>query len=372
MGEKTIPIFGLGVQRVFPLTVSMRVSLRQIAREAKVSVYTVSKALRGPAGVNKYTRKRILALAKKLGYVRDPSLSNALAYARRPDKPVYRETLAFLADLPQEQYDAMPWLREIYEGASQRAQELGYMLDCFSYPASERDQQALSRQILARGIRGLIISPGITTTPFHLKFDWSKFAAVEIGQTLFDSKLTNITRDSVEDFHAMFMELLVRGYKRIGLAVSNREEIRHGWVILSAFLTFQYRNPKIAHLPPLPHFNTNNLGKWLKRSRPDVIVTNGPWLQSGPNKVDKSIDVCRIDAFGGTDSGLRPDYANMGWTAVNALALNLQHREIHISTRPQSISIPNAWREGSCLRPRPADVPPLSLLSRTNYPPSAN
>ncbi|WP_169809712.1 LacI family DNA-binding transcriptional regulator [Terrimicrobium sacchariphilum] len=343
-------------------------SLRQIARQAGVSVYTVSKALRGPTGVNQETRKRILTIAKKLGYVRDPSLSNALAYARRPDKPIYRETLAFLADLPQDRYASMPWLKEICDGASQRARELGYTLDCFSYPSTERDQQALSRQILARGIRGLIISPGITTIPFHLKFDWSKFAAVEIGQTLVDSKLTNITRDSVEDFHAMFVELLIRGYKRIGLAVSNREEMRHGWVILSAYLTFQYRHPKITHLPPLSNFSSSNLEKWLKRSRPDVVVTNGQWLQTGPYKLDNSIDVCRIDAFGGTDSGLRPDYSNMGWTAVNALALNLQHREIHITTRSQSITIPNAWREGSCLRFRPLDSPamPLSLHEQSN------
>lgn len=60
---------------------------------------TVSYALRDMAGIPPETRKRVREVAEKLGYVRDPQMSYALTFARRRDKPVYRETIVLLASI---------------------------------------------------------------------------------------------------------------------------------------------------------------------------------------------------------------------------------------------------------------------------------
>ncbi|MFA6286737.1 MAG: LacI family DNA-binding transcriptional regulator [Opitutaceae bacterium] len=346
----------------------MRPSLRTIARAAGVSVSTVSLALRGLAKVDPETKKRIDSEAARIGYVRDPQLSHALSFARKTNKPVYRETLALLVDWPPGRLDEMPWLQELGEGAANRAAELGYAIETVLCRASAREQRAQSRQMSARGIRGLIVTPGILRTPYTLDFAWSQFAAVEIGQTLGPPALLRVFRDSADDYAGMFGELRLRGYRRIGLATTDHEEIRRHWAVLSAYLTFHHRNPGQVSPPALPSGAPKDFHRWLSREKPDVIVVNGShmrdWLRETGWKLPGDIGLCRIDAFSGHDSGLRPDYAGMGRAAVGALAANLERGEIGPPSAPPTLCIPNAWHEGTTLRARPADAPPLAIPLR--------
>ena len=43
--------------------------------------------------------------------------------------------------------------RQLYEGAKQRAEELGYKLDVFWYGQDYKDSKALNRVLKARGIQ---------------------------------------------------------------------------------------------------------------------------------------------------------------------------------------------------------------------------
>lgn len=349
----------------------MRPSLRTIAHAAGVSVATVSCALRGLAKVRPETRARVLATAEKLGYVRDPQLANALAFARRRHKRVYRESLAFLADAPAKNYPAMTWLARMHAGAAQRAAELGYGLECFRYPAEAKAQRAQSRQLHARGIRGLLLTPGLSRVPFALDMDWARFSSVEIGQTLRPALLPRIVSDYTDDYLAMMTELHLRGYQRIGLAVMEWEEVRRQWSIIAGYHAFHHCNPHLPKLAVLPTVSEDSslpkasFLKWFKRERPDVIVVNGPemgaWLQEEGWELPGDIGLCRIDAVGATDSGLHPDHAGMGRAGVNSLAASMERGEIGPPPSPSLLCIPNAWHEGTTLRPRPDAAPPLAL-----------
>ena len=54
----------------------MLISIRDVAKEAGVSVSTVSRALNGYDDVNEDTRKRIMDMASKLGYRPSQSARN--------------------------------------------------------------------------------------------------------------------------------------------------------------------------------------------------------------------------------------------------------------------------------------------------------
>src|SRR3989304_5016867 len=102
-------------------------SLRQIAKLAGVSAATVSMALRNHPRIPAATRRRVSALARRLGYkpnARIAALMGQIRLSRQPDGGACLGVISF--------YDnARPWegslhLARIYEGMKRRADTLGY------------------------------------------------------------------------------------------------------------------------------------------------------------------------------------------------------------------------------------------------------
>ena len=337
----------------------MRTSLRTIATAAGVCVATASRALRDLPGVEPETRDRVLAAARRLGYVRDPLLATALAFARRAQKPVYRETIAFMAAVPERERLASPWLAGIHRGVAERAASLGYGLQWVLIPRQPTQQRALGRQLHARGIRGLAITPVVAGTLLKIDLDWSRFSAIEIGHALWAPDLPRVERDLADDYVRMFDRLRDRGYRRIGLAMNIDDEKRRRWALLSPYLLFQHRNPDLPILSPLEdegEYNPATLQRWMRRERPDVIVVNGPeplaWLRAAGKTPPADIGVCRIDCVEGhPESGLRANYEQMGGAAVSLLTSSLERGELGPPALRPVLGIPNTWHEGSTLRP---------------------
>ena len=346
----------------------MRTNLRAIAQEAGVHVATVSRALRGLACVDPATGERVREIARRLGYVRDPLLASALTFARRPDKPVYRETIAFLAAVPFPQYKSSPWLSRIHAGATGRAAELGYGIECQQVPNHAREQRQLSRQLRSRGMRGCVIcpvSPVAEWESFSLDMDWTHFEGIEVGHALISPTLPRVARNLADDLAAMLNELRVRGYRRIGIAVSRGDEESRRWALLAACLLFKEINPGM-HVFTLfrdeADYTIDALERWLRRRRPDVLVVNGPgvmdWLTKMERLIPKQLGVFRIDCVDGCDeSGLQTNYEDIGRMAVSQLVSALERGDPNRANttllRPV-ISIQSAWHEGRTLRPHAA------------------
>ena len=75
---------------------SRPVSLQAIAQRSGVSRMAVSLALRGRPGVSPSTRRKVLAVAKKMGYAPDPELGKLMARMRQKITHEVRSCLAFL------------------------------------------------------------------------------------------------------------------------------------------------------------------------------------------------------------------------------------------------------------------------------------
>ncbi|AHF90740.1 LacI family transcriptional regulator [Opitutaceae bacterium TAV5] len=337
----------------------MRTNLRAIAKEAGVGVATASRAMRGLANVSPAARRRVEEAARKLGYVRDPQLSSALAFARRPEKPVYRETFAFLGALPESEHAKIPWLRGIHAGFCERAANLGYTVRYITTPRQTRAQRVLSRELHSQGIRGLAVSSRPEWSPFSMELTWEHFAAVELGRALWSPSLPRVDREITDDFFGMFAEIRQRGYQRIGLAMSHTDEVRRRWSVLATYLLFQHQNRDLPALRPLEEedgrdYSAKALERWIEREKPDVIVVNGSepldWLREAGWRVPEDVALCRIDCLPDRpETGLAGNYEQMGASAVDLLSSALERGELGLLTYPGVHSTPNRWHEGETL-----------------------
>ena len=122
------------------------VRLKDIARQAGVSVMTVSKALRDERDVSAATKARLKALALQMGYVPDSSAQGLRT----------KTTRLFGLVIPS---STDPIFARIVFAIEERAHELGYdILLAHTLNQSDREEQCI-RRLLSRRVDGLFISP---------------------------------------------------------------------------------------------------------------------------------------------------------------------------------------------------------------------
>ncbi|MDR1284269.1 MAG: LacI family DNA-binding transcriptional regulator [Opitutaceae bacterium] len=107
-----------------------RITLRDIATQAKVHISTVSLALRNSPKLRPGMCDRIRKIADALGYTPDPGMAALVAYRKGVRAAPYQSTLAWLDNWPR--HKGALKLRDIttfddyYLGASGRAARFGY------------------------------------------------------------------------------------------------------------------------------------------------------------------------------------------------------------------------------------------------------
>ena len=122
------------------------VRLKDIARQAGVSIMTVSKALRDEPDVSSATKSRLRALAQQMGYVPDSSAQGL----RTKTTKMFGLVIPSITD---------PIFGRITFAIEERAHEMGYdILLAHTLNQSEREEHCI-RRLLSRRVDGLFISP---------------------------------------------------------------------------------------------------------------------------------------------------------------------------------------------------------------------
>ena len=133
---------------------SRPITIKDIAREADLSISAVSHALRGNAKVSVATGERVRAIAQQMGYRRNPAFAVLGSLSHR--HPSSHAGLP-IAHIRQGGRDGVDHKDEIIvEGMKQGCERMGYhleqyVLDDFSSP------EQFVRLIVNRGITGLIV-----------------------------------------------------------------------------------------------------------------------------------------------------------------------------------------------------------------------
>lgn len=217
-----------------------RVLMKDVAKVAGVHQTTVSLALRNHPSLPKSTRERIQKLANEMGYRPDPALSALVAYRQATKNQPSEQVIAWILNVRDtDRIKNQHVHRHLMEGAKERAQELGYKLDIFWYGLEYKDSKSLNRVLKARGIQGVIFGAfDYHDEPFEL--DWDLYSAVKINplpkRLSFDSILCN----QIEAVGKAIKELKRNGIQRIGLAVSEFEEVHKRFTFAAGY--YSYRN----------------------------------------------------------------------------------------------------------------------------------
>jgi LacI family transcriptional regulator len=177
------------------------VTIKDVAREAGVSVATVSRALNGAASVTAQTRRRIAGVAARLRYV--PHGAARSLVTRRT------QTIgALLPDLFGE------FFSELIRGIDLAARARGLQLLVSSSHGDAAEAAAALRAMQGR-VDGLLIMSPHVDAPFLRDHLSAALPAVLINSSVADKRYTTLNIDNYGGARAMTRHLLDCGYRDI-------------------------------------------------------------------------------------------------------------------------------------------------------------
>jgi DNA-binding LacI/PurR family transcriptional regulator len=342
--------------------------LNLIANLLGVSKMTVSRALREGTSVAPELRAKIRECARKLGYQPDSRISQVMRAVRKAQTSSYRETLAFIwTHRLSERDERKSSLHEEFEGASRRAQQLGYRLDVFRVTDESLTGNSLSHILNSRGIRGVLISPpGFEGTHPHLRLDWKQFCCVLLDEPFANDGLPRVLHDHYSGCVLTLRRLKRLLYERIGLVMSHTVDERSARLIRSAFTSFHPMNSKEAEklIFTGEKYDSKALKKWMTQYKPDVIVAHFedafPTLEQVREHTpkDTAITALNWDKSRPEIAGIDQHRSIIGEQAVDLLLLRLQGNQFGLDPLAPSIKVPGSWVDGTSIRKEKASPTP--------------
>jgi LacI family transcriptional regulator len=351
-----------------------RPTLRDIGRKSGFHYSTVSLALRDHPRIPESTKRIIRETAEGLGYRPDAMLSALCAYRLTKRPPKAQSIVAWITNYrTRTGWRTSACTRDYFEGASQRATERGYRLETFWLSEPGMTGQRMSSILSTRGIQGVLLPPQERLTTIDLT--WDNFSAVTFGYTLLHPRLHLVSSHEYRTIGTLFGELEKRHYQRVGLVNLREHDMRvdNNW--LAAYFVEQTRLRPEDRIPPLllEQWDAGHLLSWVKRYRPDVIVTRLPEVLRSLRRAgyaipgDMGVAYHTLDEKSCCFSGMKKNSYQIGVMAVDLLVDMLHRNERGIPLRPYLLMVEGSWVEGETLRKPSQSYAMPCVLPRSNW-----
>lgn len=183
----------------------MTTTMKDVAREAGVSINTVSRALNGKPDVNEDTKKRILEIADKLNYV-----PNFLA------KGLVTKNTRTIGVIVSDNTD--PFFATIVKGIEDFARSKGYnIILCNTDEKYEREEEAV-RLLREKQVDGLLITlaPAQKERADILELKRAGTPFVLLNRHMDDVMTDYVINDNVYGAYLAVSHLVKSGHKRVG------------------------------------------------------------------------------------------------------------------------------------------------------------
>lgn len=332
---------------------------RDIARAARVSQVAVSLALRGDRSISPELRRRVKAIARKIGYRANPYVSTLMSHIRASRKPADKGEMALIIDLFREK----EWLRNesyrvYHRGAARRAAELGFHLERFSLMEPEMTPERIDRILYARGIRGVILAPPYLGNR-RLHMAWDRYACVGTGYAWEQQQFDRVAHEHDQNVVTAFQKLAELGYSRIGLSVPTFFANGRGARWLDGYLVCQYRLPASRRVPlfvgSVEENSFDAFRAWQSKWQPDVVLTlyghEQEWLEKMRLRIPRDIGLaCVIRPPGSEFAGIDDHYDEIGAATVELVASKIAFNQYGIPAKPRLILIEGHWVDGKTVR----------------------
>lgn len=339
------------------------VTMKVIAAQAGVTQATVSMCLANNPRIPQATRERIQALARKLNYQPNPYISTLMRIRRQgkplQDKPALALVCAQRTANGWREHSA-PTIRHMREGALERATLRGYRAQEFWLHRDGMSNERFSEMLHARGIQGLLISPLAEGDP-NPQLRWDYFATVCLSVPLPSLTITTVCNDHYFSALQIMRECHRRGYRRPGLVLRRAHRLRFqgrweaGYLMGGEMLSgMKLARPLYvddwAKATPILH--------WLKREKPDVILTPAADALAGtlaaagrrvPEDVGLALLACPEP--GDPHSGVYQNGRLIGALAIDTLISQVERHERGLPAQATTLMVEGKWNEGRTLKP---------------------
>lgn len=188
----------------------MALTIKDVAEKAGVSYATVSRALNDHEEVNEDTKKRILKLAKEMGYQ-----PNAIAQGL-----VKRKTETIGLMIPD---ITNPFFPEVARGVEEAANEAGYTVFLLNSNWDQERELNNLDVLLQKQIDGLIISPSSENRKYLKNIVEKDLKIIFIGRTIRYQGSTSIIIDNVHGAWMAVQHLIDDGHKKIAFLGGDEE-----------------------------------------------------------------------------------------------------------------------------------------------------
>jgi DNA-binding LacI/PurR family transcriptional regulator len=340
------------------------VTMKVIAAQAGVTQATVSMCLANNPRIPPATRERIQALARKLNYQPNPYLSTLMRIRRQgkplKDKPALALVCAQRSASGWRDHPA-PTIRQMREGAIERATLRGYRAQEFWLHRDGMSNERFSAMLHARGIQGLLISPLAEGDPNpHLR--WDCFATVCLSVPLPSLTITTVCNDHYSSSLQIMRQCHQRGYRRPGLVLRRAHQLRFQGRWEAGYLMGGEMLPGMRLAKPLYVDDWADVARllgWLKREKPDVIITPAADVIAGTLKSagwripdDIGLALLACPAPGDPHSGVYQNGRLIGALAIDTLISQVERHERGLPEQATTLMVEGQWNEGRTLRPR--------------------
>jgi len=249
--------------------------LRSLAAEAGVSAMALSLALRNSPGISARTRERLRRLAKLRGYRPDPTITKLMHHLRVRSSARLEANICGLKQAPAGP-STVDFDNREHDALEQRARALGYAFDTIEIGPDTKGP-LLQRVLLSRGVEGLVMMAMAGQRDLSQLLDWRNFSVVSVTASVVAPSFHSVMPNHFDNMLRVCRELTCRGFRRIGLAISQDwdERVRHRW---TGGIAWQNAFGRTIAVPVFlgeslgPAVADSGFSSWLRENNPDVVV----------------------------------------------------------------------------------------------------
>jgi LacI family transcriptional regulator len=190
----------------------VKITLKTIAEEAGLSITTVSRALAGYDDVNAETRRRIMAIAERLGY--QPNL------AARHLRSKQTNTIGMV--VPRTAHFSDPFFMELLAGVGRQASEHGYDLLLSAQMQGEEELAAYRRMVAGGRVDGMVVARVLRRDPRIDYLQQALYPFVAFGRSE-TSEHPYIDVDGTDGMYRLVAHLVNYGHRQFGFVLSPEE-----------------------------------------------------------------------------------------------------------------------------------------------------
>ncbi len=333
-----------------------RVTIRDIAGLAGYSKSLVAMALKHDDRVSESTRRKIIAVANRLGYRENPVVAHLMFHLRQSRNKAYQANLALISCARSP--NTFKWHTNslFRKGFREAAGRHGYGVDEFWLNQPNQSNKQLARILHSRRIAGLALVAARDLDTIQRTYDdiWYDFPLICIGIVRTRPLISCVCTDHFQTAMVATEEVLRRGYQRPGLFVKKGlddlvdKRFSGGFLAVVQRLSPSCRTEIFFENVP----DRDSFARWMERERPDCVITLHQeamgWLRDMNCRIPGSVGLVHLDWNQDLPewAGMVQDSQQVGETAADLVIQNLHRNAKGATPNPQVIMIESRWHDG--------------------------